>query len=266
MTDEDHSHSRFDAGVLRWRAGLGLVRDAVRQELVAHQLSTHLPSAPATGGWALDLGCGQGTQAIKLARMGYEVVGVDLSEELLDEARAAASAEPAAIRERVHFQQADALEPPRSYHDRFDVVCCHGVLMYLPSLTKGVDAVVRTARLGGLISVLTRNQAGIAMRAGMTRDWEGALAGFDASAYTNRLGLEQVRADDPEHVAAALVAAGATRVEWYGVRLFSDHWGDVEVGADFMDLLDAEHQVGRRDPFRGVCALTHTLARRTQRL
>ncbi|MDA8332728.1 MAG: class I SAM-dependent methyltransferase [Candidatus Dormibacteraeota bacterium] len=165
MSGSDASRYRFDAGVTRWREGLGRVRDAVRQELVARQLSSLLAQDPGTSARALDLGCGRGTQAILLARPGYEVVGVDLSEEILGVAPAAAMAEPGVIRRRLHFKREDALDLPRSYRNRFDVVCCHGVLMYVPSLAAEADAVVRTARPGGLISLLTRNPAGVAMRA-----------------------------------------------------------------------------------------------------
>lgn len=259
----DKDHDRFASGLAAWRAGLGKVRDAVRQELVARQLAEHLPPVTAAPPAVLDVGCGQGTQALVLARRGYEVTGVDVSEELLDTARAVASAEPGEVRGRLHFEQADLLDLGARYEGRFDVVCCHGVLMYLPSLAVGVAAAVGAARPGGVLSLLTRNRAGIATRAGMSGDWDAALAGFGARFYTNRLGLDQVRADDTADVARALEAAGAAPLEWYGVRLFSDHWGPVEVGNDFDALVEAEYQAGRRDPYRQVCALSHTLARRS---
>jgi 2-polyprenyl-3-methyl-5-hydroxy-6-metoxy-1,4-benzoquinol methylase len=211
----DDGHDRFSDGVAAWRAGLGKVRDAVRQELVARQLGAHLPwAAGATTRVMLDVGCGQGTQSILLARRGYEVTGVDISEELLDTARATASSEPEEIRNRLRFERADVFELGSQYQGRFDVVCCHGVLMYLPSLAPGVAAVVNAACPGGLVSLLTRNRAGIAMRAGISGDWEAALAGFDARYYRNRLGIDDMRADDPEDVAGALAAGGAESVGW----------------------------------------------------
>ena len=259
----DEGHDRFAAAVAVWRTGLGKVRDAVRQELVARQLAAYLPPATTAAQAVLEVGCGQGTQAIVLARRGYQVTRVDVSEELLQVARTATSAEPGEVRGRLQFEQADLLELGARYEGRFEVVCCHGVLMYIPSLAAGVAAAVGAARPGGVLSLLTSNRAGIAMRAGMIGDWEGALAGFDARLYRNRLGLDQVRADDPAEVAGALAAAGAVPLEWYGVRLFSDHWGLVEVGKDFDALVEAEYQAGRRDPYPQVCALSDTLARRS---
>jgi 2-polyprenyl-3-methyl-5-hydroxy-6-metoxy-1,4-benzoquinol methylase len=55
------------------------LRDVVRQELVARQLQTHLPAVPRV----LDIGCAQGTQALRLARQGHQVTGLDASAELL---------------------------------------------------------------------------------------------------------------------------------------------------------------------------------------
>lgn len=255
-----HGEQRFGPGVGPWRESLGKVRDAVRQELVSRQLAAHLPTV--TGELRLsvaDIGCGQGTQAIRLARLGYEVTGIDLSDELLDLARSAAGEEPDEVRSRLHFVRGDLLGGGGERSGSFDVVYCHGVLMYLPSLNEAIAAVVDAVRPGGVVSVLTRNRAGIAMRAGMNREWEQTLASFDARTYRNRLGIDEVRADDPAEV-AALDSAGAERLCWYGVRLFSDHFGPVEVGADLAQLVAAEEQAGCRDPYRQLCALTHTLA------
>ncbi len=192
-----------------------------------------MPARPTT---VLDAGCGQGTQAIGLARAGYDVTAVDVSDELLDVARAAAAGQPDSVALRLSFERADLLDLPPDYAGRFDVVCCHGVLMYLPSLAGGLGAVVSAARPGGLVSVLTRNRAGIAMRAGMSGDWSQARAGFDSRFYRNRLGIEGVRADEPEEVGRGLAPAGAERLAWYGVRLFTDHWGPVEPPEDFAGL------------------------------
>jgi SAM-dependent methyltransferase len=58
----------------------------------------------------LDAGCGQGTQALALARLGHHVLGIDLSEELLELARRAASYETGEVRSRLRFAAADLLD------------------------------------------------------------------------------------------------------------------------------------------------------------
>ena len=77
-----------------------------------------------------------------------------------------------------------------------DLICCHGVLMYVPSLDDAVQRLAGMCAAGGLLSVLTRNRAGIAMRAGMQRDWPEAVAGFDSRHYRN---LPPGGRPDPPH-------------------------------------------------------------------
>lgn len=257
--------SRF-AGAAAWCERLGTVRDVVRQELVAGQLAAHLPSTGRTVVplRVLDVGCGQGTQALRLARMGHRVVGVDVDAGLLEAARTTLTEEPPEIRSRVRLERVSLQDLSDRFADPFDAVCCHGVVMYLPSLAEAVDALAALLRPGGVLSLLTRNRAGIAMRAGMTGDWTAALEGFDARTYTNRLGLSDVRADDPDEVFTTLDQVGVQTVAWYGVRLFTDHWGDVNPADDLEDLIAAEEAAGRRDPYRRLAALTHTIGIREE--
>jgi S-adenosylmethionine-dependent methyltransferase len=244
-----------------WRALLGKARDVVRQALVTHQLAEHLPE-PREGLEALDVGCGQGTQMLELARRGYRVTGVDISEDLLAIAEAARDGEPPEVRGRVRLlvgdlhRLADVLDHP------YDVVCCHGLLMYQPSLHESAELLATVTVPGGLLSVLTRNRFGIAMRAGMTGDWPGALAGFEARHYDNRSGILGARGDEPEEVVDAFAQAGVALVHWYGVKLFTDHWGDVEPPEDLEALIEAEAQAGSRDPYRQLGSLTHFIGRK----
>lgn len=263
MADSRPGAGAFAAGEKRWAAGLGSLRDVVRQRLVARQLTAHLPPVsierPVR---VLDVGCGQGTQAIRLARAGYTVTGLDPSTDLLERARAGAAIEADDVEERVTWVRGDLFAFAHSQRGQWDVVCCHWVVMYLPSLSDACDALVDLVRPGGMVSVLSRNRAGIAMRAGMSGHWDDAMSGFDRERYTNRLGLDDVRADRPLQVRNELIGAGCEIVAWYGVRLFTDHW-DTDAPLDDLDeIVAVEEQAGCRDPYRELCALTHTLATR----
>jgi len=68
----------FAEGVPGWLGELGRLRDVVRQEVLAGQLADLAASigAPLR---ILDVGCGQGTQAIRLARAGHYLTGLDPS-------------------------------------------------------------------------------------------------------------------------------------------------------------------------------------------
>lgn len=262
MDDQLGNAPDFDSSVSAWRQRLGLVQDVVRQELVHRQLIGHLPDPRiANPIRILDVGCGQGTQLLRLAIAGYHVTGLDPSRELLALAEEAVAAADPDVGSRVVLKLG-SIDDWRTVGEDFDAVCCHGVVMYLPSLENAVLQLVEAARVGGVISVLAKNRANLAFRAGMSGDWTGTLSAFDARRYTNRLGVDNARADNPEEVIEALAAAGAETLAWYGVRLFTDHWGDMEPPPKMDRILLAEEEAGRHDPYRRLAGATHVIARR----
>lgn len=95
-----------------------------RIEDVAFYVSAALEHARGRGrsGTILEYGAGNGRVTLPLARHGFEVTAVDLSEPMLADLRRRLAAEPAEVRARVHPRQADmrALALRR----RFDLVIC----------------------------------------------------------------------------------------------------------------------------------------------
>jgi S-adenosylmethionine-dependent methyltransferase len=253
----------FAAGEEEWRLRLGTLRQVVRQETVARQLAAHLPAG--TPRRVLDIGCGQGTQALRLARRGHHVTGLDASQRLLADFEDTLSAEPPHVRERVRLVPGDALDaatlfPPAD----FDAVLCQGVLMYFADPGPLLDAVARLLAPGGTASFLVRNGDALAMRPGLLGDWSGAEQAFEGTAYVNRLGVP-ARADRLEDLTDALAARGMPPQVWYGVRVFTDAApGDAPLPEpeQLRALLAQEERAGRTDPYRRVAALLHVVARR----
>ncbi|CAM5535816.1 Class I SAM-dependent methyltransferase OS=Streptomyces alboniger OX=132473 GN=CP975_09545 PE=4 SV=1 [Streptomyces alboniger] len=206
----------------------------------------------------LDVGMGQGTQALRLARAGHQVTGVEQDPTMLSVAREALAAEPQGIRERMRLVQSDGRDTGVHFlPGSFDVVLCHGVLMYVQEPDPLLAGLARMLAQGGLLSLLVRNGNALAMRPGLSGDWAAALTAFDTTAYLNRLGLD-VRADRLETLTATLAGIGAPLQAWYGVRVFTDTAADgTEVPDDLSDLLAVEERAGRSDPYRGVAALLH---------
>lgn len=227
---------------------------------MARQLDEQITARFAVGRRlrVLDVGPGQGTQALRLARAGHQVTGLEPDPVMLDALRAALSVEPEGIRERVALIEGDGRETGRHFGPgSFDLVLCHGVLMYMSEPDTMLAALARVLAPGGLLSLLVRNADALAMRPGLLGDWPGALAAFGSQTYTNRLGLE-VRADRRETVAATLVGLGTPVDAWYGVRVLSDGApDDAAVPEDLEPLLAAEEQAGRTDPYRAVAPLLH---------
>lgn len=93
----------------------------------------------------LDLACGQGRIARELARRGARVVGVDISEALLDKARAAENAEPLGI----SYLHADVTSPASLAGEIFDGVVCNFGLSDIDDLAAALATIARVLRTGG---------------------------------------------------------------------------------------------------------------------
>lgn len=254
----------FAAGEDKWRARLGTLRQVVRQELVSRQLAEHIPVRPRRR--ILDVGCGQGTQLLRLARRGHDLIGLDSSAELLDELDRSLSAEPPAVRDRVQVVRGDALTVADQFGARpFDVVLCHGVLMYFDDPAPLLAALAEVTAPGGLVSLLVRNGDALAMRPGLRGDWAAAVDAFDGTSYRNRIGVT-ARADRRSDLIARLRTCHLIVRRWYGVRIFTDQLADdepVPAAGALEPLLACEERAGRTDPYRSVAALLHVIAQRT---
>lgn len=254
------SWSGFGSGAPR--AWLGGLRDVVCQELVARQLDEQLAARFPVGQRlrVLDVGMGQGTEALRLARAGHKVTGVEQNAEMVAAARAALAREPEGIQGRMRIVEGDGRHTGVHFlPGSFDVVLCHGVLMYVDEPDALLAGLARMLAPGGLLSLLVRNADALALRPGLGGDWAGALAAFDTDTYTNRLGVE-VRADRLEAVSATLAGIAAPLHAWYGVRVFTDTAPDdakAPAGPELDALLAAEERAGRTEPYRRVAALLH---------
>jgi SAM-dependent methyltransferase len=253
----------FSAGEESWRAGVGTLRQVVRQELVTRQLAAHLTDGRPMR--VVDVGCGQGTQVLALARAGHRVTGVDSSSTLLGDLETALTAETAEVRGRVRLVQGEAERlADLVAAQAFDAVLCHGVLMYFADPAPLLTAVAAAVAPGGFASLLVRNGDALAMRPGLLGHWPTARRAFDDMSYGNRIGLT-ARADRLADLTGLLAERDLSVEAWYGVRVFTDTIpSDTPAPAEeeLRVLLDCEERAGATDPYRGVAALVHVVARR----
>ena len=222
-------------------------------------------------GTVLDVGAGQGTQSIRLARQGFDVLAVEPDAAMRAAFDAAREALPDDVRSRVRVL-AGSVEALGDLTDgrTFDVVLCHGVLMYLPEPGPAVVGLSDRVAQGGVLSLLARNAAGMALRPGLRRQWADVLDLLDEAEqpvphYVNELGV-LARADRLEEL-ASYVSGRRMHVEaWYGVRVVTDGVAvDEPAPADAHELsalLAAEERLGCTDPYRRVATLLHLIGRR----
>ncbi len=104
----------------------------------------------------LDIGCGTGRHAIELAKRGYRVTGIDLSEALLDRAREKAAASGVSVDLRRH----DARELPFAGEFDLAIMICEGAFPLMETdemnfeILKGAE---RALKPGGKLIFTTLN-------------------------------------------------------------------------------------------------------------
>lgn len=237
------------------------LRGVVRQRLIARQLERHLDPPPGT---IIDIGGGAGHQSIPLARRGYTVVILDPSEAMLSKAREVVAGEHHDVRRRVKLVSGYGEQASTIFSGAtFDAALCHGVLMYLENPAPLIGSMASMIRPGGLISVVAKNAAALALRPALQGRWEDALAVFDADRDVGNLGVT-TRGDTIEGLESSLGRNGIDVVAWYGVRVLTDHLGGTPPVRDLDTVLKAEWEAGQRDPYRRVGRLLHVLGRRRE--
>ena len=111
---------------------------------LAHDVAFFVRRAHEAGGPVLELCSGTGRVAIPLARAGFEVAAVDLSQAMLDRHRAKLDAEPAEVASRVtlHRQDVARLELDRTFPL---IVAPFNSLMCIPDARLQVEVLTRAA-------------------------------------------------------------------------------------------------------------------------
>ncbi|QMU68490.1 methyltransferase domain-containing protein [Streptacidiphilus sp. P02-A3a] len=244
----------------------------VRQELVsrqlAEQITEHFADQLADGQplRVLDAGCGPGTQALRLARAGHLVTGMDPDPAMLGAAQHTLSGEPSLVQDKVTLLTGQGGDCGRWFGPgSFDIVLCHGMLMYLPEPGPLLASLARVLAPGGMLSVLAVNGDALAMRAGRAGDWSAAVSAFGDAYFVSPQGT-YCRGDRREPLIRTLAELSVPLRGWYGVRVFTDQVPEGTPAPsdprELAALLEAEERAGRTDPYRSVASLLHLVGTR----
>lgn len=96
----------------------------------------------------LDLGCGDGTTAIPSAKLGADVLGVDIARNLVEAGNRRAADERL---ENIHFQEGDASDLADIEDNAFDLVVSVFGAMFAPQPFKVAAEMARVTKSGGRI-------------------------------------------------------------------------------------------------------------------
>ena len=254
---------RFHSGAEKYAAYLETPDGRLRLDLAFANLQEFLPRAPGSS-HALDIGCGTGAIAVRLARLGFHVTLLDVSLPMLEFAERAAR--EAGVTGRVVLKHGDAAQLATLFDARsFDLILCHNLLEYVDDPGAILRDAVRTLHdPSGMISVLVRNQLGEVLKAAIQ---EGDLAAAEHN-LTAEWGYEslyggKVRLFAPNRLEAMLADAGLVVTAERGVRVVSDYLPPkVSRNDHYSRIFELERKLGMQPKFATVARYTHCLAHR----
>ncbi|MFF8282656.1 class I SAM-dependent methyltransferase [Streptomyces albus] len=266
----------------------------IRQELVARQLEERIAAHFEVGRRlrVLDVGLSDGAQALRLARWGHEVTGLEADPHKLAAVNAALEQEPEGIRARFRALAGSGQDTGAHFlPGAFDVVLCHDVLDQARDPDSTLAGLARVLDDGGLLSLVIPNVTARAMRPGLAGDWRAARAALTAEPAEGERFLRL------ETLTSFLSRIGVPMERWYGVGVFgagaaptggtgaasaaaetaeapdgtdtaqAAHTADTAdtanavhtANTDTVDeaAVDAEERAGRLDPYRGVAPSLH---------
>ncbi len=219
------------------------IRYAVVAEILRREAS-------ALGGAlrVLDVGGGDGMDALPLARAGHDVTIVDPSEAWLAQARRRAHADGVAI--TTICGGLDDLP-----EGEWDLVLCHFVLRYRPADADDMAALAQRVRAGGRLSVMDVNPSGRVLRTMVNDGPAAAIAELHAETLAVHIFNAEVRKVEADRIVDEAGAAGLVEVGRYGNRIANDLLvddGPKHDEAYFGHLLALELELSGREPFNRI--------------
>jgi S-adenosylmethionine-dependent methyltransferase len=255
---------RFRSGANQYAVYLETPEGRLRTDLAFANLEDFLPRSQSKKSLcALDVGCGTGVAAIRLARLGMHVTLLDSSPAMLDIAKRAAR--EAVVTDKVVLQRGDATQLPNLFPLRsFDVILCHNVLEYLDDPIGALCDAARALRdSSAILSVLVRNQAGEVFKAAIQAgDLAAAKNGLTAEWGQESLYGGRVRLFTPDSLRAMLTEASLAAIAERGVRVLADYLPPrVSRSADYERIFELERKLGSRPEYVAVARYTQGFAR-----
>jgi S-adenosylmethionine-dependent methyltransferase len=255
---------RFQSGANRYAVYLETPEGRLRTDLAFANLEDFLPRSQAEKSLcALDVGCGTGATAIRLARLGMHVTLLDSSPAMLDVAKRVA--QEAGVADKVVLQHGDTTQLANLFHTRsFDVILCHNILEYCDDPGAVLHDTARALRdSSAILSVLVRNQAGEVFKAAIQAgDLAAAKDGLTAEWGQESLYGGRVRLFTPDSLQAMLKAPPLAAIAERGVRVLADYLPpQVSRSADYERIFELERKLGSRPEYAAVARYTQCFAR-----
>ena len=260
------ANDRFERGADKYASYLDTPEGRLRTDLAQANLQDYLPALQAMESpRALDIGCGTGAAAVRLARLGYQVTQLDSSEAMLDIARG--TAEEAGVTNAVTLLRCDALQLMDLFDAAsFDMVLCHNILEYVDDAATVLRGAARVLRgTSAILSIVARNRAGEVLKAAIQNgDLEAAERYLTAQWGSESLYGGRVRLLTPTELEAMLNAESLEVIAHRGIRVVADYLpSQVSRSAEYERIFELERKLGKLNEFSATARYTQYLVRRT---
>ncbi len=178
-------------GYARWRGStLGAITEELEKSLVLELVGD------VNGKQILEIGCGDGTLAVELARRGAHMTAIDASEAMITAARQGASASSVAI----DFRVATAQSLPFA-SGQFDLVVAFTILCFVEDAAPVFGEIARVLRPGGKLVIGELNRWSTWAAERRVRAWLGSAlwrrGRFRTPRQLRRLALDAELAPGP---------------------------------------------------------------------
>ncbi|MFI6098837.1 class I SAM-dependent methyltransferase [Lentzea sp. NPDC051213] len=224
-----------------WREWQDSPWGRLRYALALANLRRHLPP------WAriLDVGGGDGSDAVALTSLGHDVTVVDNSPSMLEIARSRG----------LECVEASVWEMPDL--GSFDVVLCHNLVQYEPEC---LPAVVAPLRPGGLVSVMAINRHSAPLVTAIRAlDLAGAVAALDSPVARTATFDREIRLFTYDEIVTEL--RGCEVLGHYGIRSVCDYIADDSLKHSAYEALEElELALTDREPYMHTARLFQVIA------
>lgn len=222
----------------------------LRYKIAGENLARHINARKLN---VLDVGGGNGLDALPLAQQGHHITILDYSAEMLTEAEKNAQANE--VSDRITFRQADITALPELFSaPQFDLVLCHNVLQYVEDPHRALKMMSEVLHPGGMISVISINRYSETFRRALQQlDPDSALESLGATTYQAVVFQTEMRVYAVKEMAQLLEQAGFTNLGEYGIRCVMDYIADNTIKYDpafFAALEKLELALSDQSPYR----------------
>lgn len=232
----------------------GTTKGKIREVIIWQDIETILSQFPKDQPLSiLDAGGGQGQIACKLAKLGHAVTICDISQQMLDIAKASAEQEHLSLTYiNASIQQLSA-ELPQS----FDVVLCHAVLEWVQEPKILLSSLKALLKNSGVLSLMFYNYHGLLFRTVTLGNFGYVQAGL-TKRKKRTLSPDYPR--DPNDVYLWLNELNFKVKQKTGIRVFHDYLIDKQKQQTrFDELLELEKQFCRQEPYLSLARYIHVV-------